>query len=141
MKNGSYVRCVFHVLKSTPPLPTQPLVSATRSARMPMASGSITTTPAAQAKGDSTPKNHIGSIKKWCVRRRGSSSTASEVTGTFLHFRFLSSHFITHRSIQPPNRSGRMLPTAPCVQKPPCRLLHANRQHRRYIPQVRLVLL
>ena len=37
---------------------------------MTMASGSITITPAAPTKGLSTPRNRIGSIKKWCVRRR-----------------------------------------------------------------------
>jgi len=88
-RNGSCVRCVFRVLKPTPPLPTQPSVSTTLSARMTMASGSMTTTLAIPTKGGSTPKNRIGSIKKWCVRKgRGSSSTTSEVIGTFLHFRF-----------------------------------------------------
>jgi hypothetical protein len=62
-RNGSCVRCIFHVLKPTPPLPTQPSVSATLSAQMTMASGSITTTPATPTKGGSTPKNCIGSIK------------------------------------------------------------------------------
>jgi hypothetical protein len=42
-RNGSYVRCVFHVLKPTPPLPTQPSVSETLSARMAMTSSSTTT--------------------------------------------------------------------------------------------------
>lgn len=37
---------------------------------MTMASGSITITPAAPTTGLSTPRNRIGSIKKWCVRRR-----------------------------------------------------------------------
>jgi len=88
-RNGSYIRCVFHVLKPTPPSPTQPSISATLSARMTMASGPITTTPAKATKGGSTPENCIGSIKKWCVRRRrGSSSMASEVIGTSLYFRF-----------------------------------------------------
>ena len=88
-RNGSYVKCVFDILKPTRLLPTQPSVSATLSARMTMASGSITTIPAISTKGGSMPKNSIGSTKKWCVRRqRGSSSTASEVLGTFLHFRF-----------------------------------------------------
>jgi len=97
-RNGSYVRCAFYVLKPTPPLPTQPSVSATLSARMVMASGSITTTPATPTKGGSTSKSRIGSIRKWCVRRqRGSNSTASEVIGTFLHFRFFSRHNIRGR--------------------------------------------
>ena len=63
-KNDSYVKYVFHVLKSVPPLPTQPSVSATLSARMTMASGSTTTTPATTLKGGSMPENRIGSIKK-----------------------------------------------------------------------------
>ena len=109
-RNGSYVRCVFHVLKPTPPLPNQPSVSATLSARMTMASGSIT--PAAPTKGDSAPKNCIGSIKKWCARRRRGYWYISP-------FLFLSSHFITHLSIQSPNHSSWMLSTAPRIQKSP----------------------
>jgi hypothetical protein len=64
-RNGSCARCVVHVLKPTPPLPTQPSVSATLSAQMTMASGSITTTPATPTKGGLTPKNRIS--RKWCV--------------------------------------------------------------------------
>jgi len=109
-RNGGYVRRVFHVLKPTPPLPNHPSVSATLSARMTMALGSIT--PAAPTKGDSTPKNCIGSIEKWCARRRRGYWCVSP-------FLFLSSHFITHRSIQSPNHSSRMLSTAPRIQKSP----------------------
>ena len=80
------------VLEPIPPLPTQPSVSATPSVPVTVASGSTTTTtPATPTKGGATLFSHIGSVKKWGVmRRRGTSSTPSEVIGGFL---FISNFF------------------------------------------------
>ena len=74
------------VLEPIPPLPTQPSVLATPSVPVTIALGSTTTTtPAMPTKGGANLFSHIGSVKKWGVRRqRGTSSTPSEVIGRFL---------------------------------------------------------
>jgi len=76
------------VLEPTPPLPTQPPVMA--------ASGFAMTMPVTPTKGGATLMSRIGSVKKWGVRRRrGTSSTPSEIIGRlfFLPFVCFPSHF------------------------------------------------
>ena len=131
------------VLEPTPPLPTQPSVLAMPSAPVMTASGSTMTMPATPTKGGVTLMSRIGSVKKWGVRRRrGTSSTPSEIIGRlfFLLFNFFSSHFLIYHSFHQPNRNHKMPPTVLLVQEPPCRLLRVNYQHHRRIPQLRTVL-
>ena len=96
MSNASSVdelRQHHHVLEPTPPLPTQPSVSV-----MPFvaASGSTTTVPVTPTKGGGTLLSRIGSVKRWGVRRRrGTSSTPSEVIGGSFLFSKNSIDFLT----------------------------------------------
>jgi serine/arginine repetitive matrix protein 2 len=83
------------VLEPTPPLPTQPSISAMPSAPGMTASGSAMTMPATPTKGGATLMSRIGSVKKWGVRRRrGTSSTPSEVIGRlFSYYSFFFQSF------------------------------------------------
>lgn len=92
-----------HVLHPIPPQ------SSAMPSQVPMtiASGSTTTTP---TKGGTTLVSRIESVKKWGVRwRRGTSSTPSEVIVMLflLLLFFFSTHFLTYRSVQPPNHNHR----------------------------------
>ena len=75
------------VLELTPPLPTQPSVLAIPSAPVMSASRSMMTVPATPTKGGATLMSRIGSVKKWGIgRRKGTSSTPSEVIGGFFSY-------------------------------------------------------
>jgi len=90
MSNVSFVDELcqhHHVLELTPPVPTQPSVSAMPSVT---ASGSTMTMPATTTKGGMTLLSRIGSVKRWGVKkRRGTSSTPSEVIGGLFLFYFI----------------------------------------------------
>ena len=74
-----------HVLEPILPLFTQPSVLVTPSVPVTTAQSTMTTTPAIPLKGGVALFSRIGGVKKWGVRRRrGTSSTSSEVIGRFL---------------------------------------------------------
>jgi len=71
----------------TPPLPTRPSVLAMPSAPVMTASGSTMTMLATPTKGGATLMSRIESVEKWGVRRRkGTSSTPSEVIGALFSY-------------------------------------------------------
>jgi len=84
-----------HHLKSTPPLPTQPLVLTMPSVPVVMASGSINTMPATPTKGSAMLMSHIRSVKKWGMRQ--TISMPSEVIGGLFscYSFFFPIHFLT----------------------------------------------
>ena len=96
---SSVDECLHHVLEPTPPLPTQPSISATTSlsntTASALASSQISAPVTPPTKGSTTFLSRIGSVKKWGVRRRrGTSSTPSEVLGGFFFLFLYLSHYV-----------------------------------------------
>ena len=73
-----------HVLELTPPLPTQPSVSAMPSAPVTMASATATTTPTIPTKGGRVLLSRIRSVKKWDMRSRSGNLTTFEAIGMLI---------------------------------------------------------
>ena len=100
------------VLEPTPPLPTQPSVLAIPSAPVMSASRSMMTVPATPTKGGATLMSRIGSVKKWGIgRRKGTSSTPSEVIGGFFSYYSFFSPVISNIPFLPSAES--LSPDAP----------------------------
>ena len=117
------------VLELTLPLPTQPLVWV-------MSSGLTTIMPATPTKGPTMLLSHIRSDNGWGVRRkRGTSSTHSEVIGGLFLFLFLFfGQFSNYRSIEQPNHNHTITLTALHIQKPSYPLFGTKHQHHCHIP-------
>jgi len=89
-----------HLLKSMPPLPTQPSVLTMPSVPVMTALGSTNTMPATPTKGGATLMSRIRSVKKWGMR--GTISTPSEVIGgLFSCYSFFFSHSFSNLPFLP----------------------------------------